>query len=243
MLDDQRSEIVAVESPVWDRGAVPRWGGIAAGSFTVLALLALLAEIGVALGLSSYSSGDRAMPYLLGAGIWGALSAILAVLGGGYVASRVGRHVVGREGAVQGALVWAVAVPVIGVLAAVLAIGAVTAAGVTTVAAVQADPIAAADARDAAHAAAPTDARASAGRDPRRVELDSQAPATAKVESASKKAAATGWAAVAAMILSLGAAGAGGLLGARKGVVLERRAVRTLPPQRDDIEPSVRAIP
>jgi hypothetical protein len=219
-----------VEPTASENEVVARWGGIIAGVFTVLALLALLGEIGVAVGLSTVEAGDRAAPYLLGAGIWGILSAILAFLGGGFVASQVSRHIHSRAGATQGLLVWAVAVPVIGVLAAILAIGTVTAAGVTTVAAVQADPVAAAEARDTARAAG-VDAR-DAARSGVRPELDRNAPAAAKVENAARKTSAGGWAAVGAMLLSLGAAMFGGSLGTRPSTrVVERTTVR-MPPMR-----------
>src|SRR5262245_28471608 len=187
-----------------------------AGVFAVLASLALLGEIGMALGLSSFEPGDRAASYALGAGIWGVISAILAFGIGGYLASRISRHVRSRAGATQGLLVWMVAVPLIGVLAAILTLGTVTAAGVTTVATVQADPVAAAEARDTARANAPRDAR--------------PVPAEEKVRDATKKAGAAGWAAVGAMILSLGAAMLGGSLGTRwRTLVVERTA---MPPMR-----------
>jgi hypothetical protein len=203
-----------VEPTASENEVVARWGGIVAGLFFVLALLVLLGEIGVALGLSSFEPGDRAAPYAIGAGIWGVISAILAFLGGGYIASRISRHVRSKAGATQGLLVWAVAVPVIGVLAAILTIGTVTAAGVTTVAAVQADPAAAAEARDAARTAAP---RAEAR----------PAPTEDKVRDAAKKAGAAGWAAVGAMLLSLGAALFGGSLGTHWTT---RTVVRSAPP-------------
>jgi hypothetical protein len=200
---------------------VARWGGIVAGVVFLLALLALFGEIGMAAGLSAFDAGDRAAPYAIGAGVWGFVTAIAAFLGGGYLASRVSRHLHARAGATQGLLVWALAVPVIGVLAAVLAIGATTAAGVATVAAVQADPAGTAQARETIRAEAE---RNGGGR----TETLTSAPTTgAALERASKAAGAAGWAMVGAMLLSLAAAAAGGVLGTRGtggGVVVERPA-------------------
>src|SRR5688572_29306742 len=99
---------------------VARWGGIVAGVAFLLALLVLLGEIGMAAGLSAFEPGDRAASYAIGAGVWGFVAALVAFLGGGYLAARVSRHLHARAGATQGLLVWAVAVPLIGVLAAVL---------------------------------------------------------------------------------------------------------------------------
>ncbi len=196
---ERASPLATAEASDWR--PIARWGGILAGLVTVLALLALFGEIGMAAGMSAFDVGDRAAPYAVGAGIWGAVSAILAFLAGGYVGSLVSKHVNVRSGLLQGALVWALAVPVIGVLGASLTVSAVTATGVTTIAAVQADPEAAAQAREAARAkAAPVEKRPAVTED--------------KVQAATRKAGAVGWAAVGAMLLSLAAAAAGGRLAA-----------------------------
>lgn len=199
-----------------DRDYFARWGGIAAGTTTVLALLVLFGEIGMALGLSVYAPGDRAAPYAIGLGIWGVVSAILAYFGGGFVGSAAARHMNPRAGAAQGFLVWALAVPVLAVLAVSLAIQTVTAAGVTTIAAVQADPAAAAEARDAARRAA-SEAKDAPPAGSIRPEFDRRVPASAVVATAAKRTGAFGWAAVTALLLSLWAAMVGGFYGTRCG--------------------------
>jgi hypothetical protein len=220
----ERVSVVDVPEPTATQSeVVARWGGIVAGLFVVLASLVLLGEIGMAIGLSAFEPGDRAASYAIGAGIWGVLSAILAFGIGGYVASRVSRHVRPRAGTTQGLLVWAVAVPVIGVLAALVAIGTVTAAGVTTVAAVQADPAAAAEARETARAALPPRADGSTPAEARPAVLRDE------VREAAKKTGAAGWAAVGAMLLSLGAALLGGSLGTRWSNRVVARSVGVTP--------------
>ena len=217
----ERVDVVNVAEPTASESeVVARWGGIVAGLCVVLASLVLLGEIGMAIGLSSFEPGDRAAPYALGAGVWGILSAILAFGMGGYVASRVSRHVRSRAGTTQGLLVWALSVPVIGVLAAILAIGTVTAAGVATVAAVQADPAAAAESRDTARAVAPSDGATPADVRP--------AVLRTNVRDAAKKTGAAGWGAVGAMVLSLGAAILGGSLGTRWTSRVVDRPIRTV---------------
>lgn len=219
---------------------VARAGGIVAGVFTVLATLVLLGEIGMAAGMSAYDAGDRAAAYALGAGIWGLVSAILAFLVGGYVAARLGRPAPGRDAATHGGLVWAVAVPVIGFVAAILAIGTVTAAGVTTIAAVQADPTAAAEA--AATVRARTGEPVLPAGTVRR-ELDPRVGASGKLESAAKAAGAVGFGAVAALVLALAAAVVGGSLGAKPyKSVTPSPDVDTVPPSlREGSVPYVRA--
>ena len=55
-----------------------RWGPVIAGLFAALATLASLTVLGLAIGLSSYTAGDQASSFGIGAGIWGAISALIA---------------------------------------------------------------------------------------------------------------------------------------------------------------------
>jgi len=220
---DPRRDLVALRSD-----PVARAGGVVAGVFTVLATLVLLGQIGMALGLSVFDAGDRAAPYALGAGIYGLISAIVAFLLGGYVAARLGRPAPGQAGAMHGGLVWAVCVPVIGFVAAILSIATVTAAGVSTIAAVQADPAAAAEAAAAARARVGEPAVPAGTIRP---VFDSRLPASAKVESAAKAAGAVGWGAVAGLVLCLGAAAFGGALGASRCKVVSHTSTTEAPPR------------
>jgi len=183
-------------------GVVTRWGGILAGLFASLSLLVLLSEIGASIGLASYDPGDRAAPYAIGAGIWGLVSLVASFLAGGMVASYVSRLAHPTSGTLQGALVWAVAIPVIALLGAMLTLGAAQAAGTTAAAAAAAADDAT---TDATTGAATTEVARRA----------SEATRPENVAAAANRAGAVGWAMVAGMLVSLGAAAMGGRLGAR----------------------------
>ncbi len=61
-----------------------RWGAIFAGLFAALAVLIVLGVLGLAIGLSSYNAGQPAANFGVGAGIWGAISALIAFAIGGW---------------------------------------------------------------------------------------------------------------------------------------------------------------
>ena len=91
-----------------------RWGPILAGLFTALSTLAVLGVLGAAMAGSAYDPGDSARAFGIGAGIWGALSALLAFALGGWVAARSAAVRGHDNGLLNGAMVWAVAIPVMG---------------------------------------------------------------------------------------------------------------------------------
>jgi hypothetical protein len=86
------------------------WGSVFAGAVIAVALGAMLNIAGVALGLSTLSPGDRdaAEVFTVGAGLWLALSTVVGMLVGGYVAARSAHNPDHHEGALHGASVWAV---------------------------------------------------------------------------------------------------------------------------------------
>lgn len=90
-----------------------RWGPIVAGLFITLALLVVLSVLGLAIGLSSYNVGDPLSNFGVGAGVWGIISALVAFGVGGWVAGgTIGLR--GRNnGAINGAILWAVAIPLL----------------------------------------------------------------------------------------------------------------------------------
>ncbi len=90
-----------------------RWGPILAGIFSALTTLLLLAVLGVAIGLASYQVGEPLGSFGIGAGVWGAISTLIAFLVGGWVAAR-SSGVFGRgNGILNGAMVWVVAIPLL----------------------------------------------------------------------------------------------------------------------------------
>lgn len=203
------ASVTVVDVDRRDDDFLSRWGGILAGVFVTLATLVLLAEVGAAVGLSAVEPGHRAAPYAWGAGIWGLVSVVVAFFLGGGASSCASRLPRRNSGLMQGALVWAVAVPVIGFLGAVLALGAVTAGSVTAAAAVTVD-----------NATPPPDALSRDTLTPEQRQAAARArreatnPAT--LREASKSAGAVGWAMVGGLVLSLAAAALGGRLGVHR---------------------------
>jgi hypothetical protein len=89
-----------------------RWASILAGIFAVFATLAVLAVLGVAIGLSTLQA-DQPRNFGIGAGIYGAVSALIAFAIGGYVAARTAA-VAGRGNALlNGTMVWVVTIALI----------------------------------------------------------------------------------------------------------------------------------
>ena len=88
-----------------------RWGPIIAGLFAALSTLAVLSVLGLAIGLSAYDPGDDARRFGIGAGIWGAISMLIAFFFGGWLAARAAAVRGERNGLLNGSLVWAVAIP------------------------------------------------------------------------------------------------------------------------------------
>lgn len=100
-----------------------RWGPIVAGLVTALTTLLLLSLVGLAVGLTAIdaerAARDGGIPLSAGTGtaLWGAITALLAFGLGGFVAGRTGAIFDRGWGALNGALVFLVAVPLIIMLA------------------------------------------------------------------------------------------------------------------------------
>lgn len=96
-----------------------RWGPIVAGLLTAMTVLLLLSLLGLAIGLSTMNAGTAATqggpPADAGrnSAIWAALSGIVAFAVGGYVAGRAASLFNRGWGALNGALVFMLAVPLI----------------------------------------------------------------------------------------------------------------------------------
>lgn len=96
-----------------------RWGPVVAGLLTALTSLLILSLLGAAIGLSAMNAGTAAaqggVPADAGrnTAIWGAIAGILAFLIGGFVAGRAAAVVDRGWGALNGALVFLLAVPIV----------------------------------------------------------------------------------------------------------------------------------
>ncbi len=173
--------------PIIDR---VRWPAVWAGIFSAMSVLIILAVLGTAIGLSAYEP-DRASPLIIGAGWWAALSALIAFLFGGWVAARTSAATGYSAGLLNGAMVWAVAVPL---TLAILSGG---------VAAMMGDRRTDSGMPTVDRTTAFDDARPAAGQ------------MRPDVAVATGTAARTAWGALISLLLGLGAASLGGLLGAR----------------------------
>lgn len=186
-----------------------RWGPIIAGLFTALSTLALLSVLGLAIGLSNADTGDRLRDFGLGAGIWGAISSLLAFALGGWMAANSAATRGKTNGLLNGAMVWLVAVPLMlyllgGGLSALLGTAANVAGNVAGQAAAGAidDPAVQATAQAAVPAIPPAN----------QVIPDEVTPQTA---AAADRAADAAWGTLLSLLLGLLAAALGGYLGAR----------------------------
>ena len=93
------------------------WGAIFAGAVIVLAVQLLLSLLGVGIGASMVDPTQGggtpdASSYGTGAGIWWAVSYIVALIAGGYVASRLAGAFAPLDGMLQGLVTWGVALMV-----------------------------------------------------------------------------------------------------------------------------------
>ena len=87
------------------------WGGVFGGVLVALGFLLLMTALGVAVGISTAQPGETDAGTLgMGAGIWGGVALLLALLIGGWVSTRIGAIFDGTTGFFEGALVWVVSV-------------------------------------------------------------------------------------------------------------------------------------
>jgi hypothetical protein len=207
-----------------------RWGPVLAGLFSALATLVTLSVLGLAIGFTSYDPGDPGRAFGIGAGIWGAISALLSFLVGGFIAGRTAAFSGRSSGIMNGAMVWFVTIPLlIYLLGSGIGALARTAGNVAGTAAGVAGQVAGGAAAAADDPALQATAQA-AGNDPAlqatAQALGQSAQATAQalgqaatdpqnVEQAADTAANTAWGTLLSLGLAAAASILGGYLGAR----------------------------
>ena len=189
-----------------------RWGPIWAGLFTALTTMIILSLLGVAIGLTAVDARQAAAqggppPGVgIGAAIWGALSAIVAFLLGGWVAGWTAAVFDRKWGALNGALVFVVAVPATLLLAG-LGLGTLLGALGSFAGALNIDP---SQVQGALQGAANQGQQAAAQTQP------------ADVGQAAQAARTSAWGTLIGLLVGLGASALGGLFGTRRDVALER---------------------
>lgn len=192
------------------------WGAVFAGLFVALAVMALLAVLGLAFGLSVVDPGDKPANYGLGAGIWGGVSALIAFGIGGWIAGWAKPGGYTANGLLQGALMWAVSMVLLvylisgGVGSVMNAAGSVAATGVN--AASSSANALANNPEIRNDVTSNTQEATQAVKDKANELYDKVTPRN--VADAAHNAAGGAWGALVSMLLTLGAAVIGGYFGA-----------------------------
>lgn len=218
-------DMVRVNHPV-DR---VRWGAILAGLFTTISTFILLSILGLAIGASAFNPGDDLTNFGTGAGIWSAVSALIAFFVGGWIAARASA-VHGRgNGALNGVMVWIVMIPLAlylvssGIGATLRALGGVAATGLQVAAPAVGD--AAAGVANLPGVTVQSVQATAEAAGTALTEPDAQATVQAQVQAAlpdvnqqqvDNVAETSTWSTLVALLLGLGAALLGGLAGARQ---------------------------
>lgn len=217
-------DMIRVTQPV-DR---VRWAAIFAGLFTTVSTFILLSILGLAIGASAFTPGDNLAGFGTGAGIWSAVSALLAFFVGGLIAARAAA-VTGRgNGALNGAMVWIVMIPLAlylvssGLGSTLRTLGGIASTGLQTVAPIVSDvagDVATANGVTVQSVQATAEAAGQTLTEP-----DAQATVSAQIQEAlpdvnqqqvDDVAETSTWATLIALLLGLGAALLGGLAGGR----------------------------
>ena len=95
------------------------WGGVIGGVLLAVGLLVLLGALGAAIGISATDPGNTDPGTLgMGAGIYAAVSLLLALFFGGWAATRMGAISDRATGFCEGALVWVVSILLVAYAAA-----------------------------------------------------------------------------------------------------------------------------
>ena len=193
------------------------WGPIIAGLLTALTALILLSLLGLAIGLTTVNAGAAAVqgspPVDAGrnSGIWAGIAGVISFILGGYVAGRTAAVFDRRWGALNGALVFMLAVPLVlwlagqGLGAALGSLGNVSGALASNPNVAQTAQGVAGQAQAAAQGVQPID-----------------------VARAAEGARNTAWGALAGLIVALGSSALGGYFGTRHLTAITHRTTRVV---------------
>ena len=223
------SGVVGVGAPAVevDMAAVPmrdriRWGPIIAGVVTAFAVLLFLTVLGIALGISALGGGDDPQTWGTAAGIWGGLSLLIAFFVGGWMAARAAATLSESDGPLNGfvtgsatllLLLWLATTALTGALGFFAStVGDIAgAAGPAAMEAVEQGAVPP-EAQTAVDQAAEDPAAA--------VPAEVEQAAQQAGETASQAAGPGAWGTTIAIILAIGAATLGGMVGRNERMVL-----------------------
>jgi hypothetical protein len=200
-----------------------RWGPIIAGLFAAISTLAVLAVLGAAVAGTAYDPGDSARAFGIGAGIWGAISALIAFFVGGWLSGRSAAARGHGASTLNGAMVWVTTIPLMMIVGAMVAGNAASAVGQAVQTATQATATAANGAAvatsnrpDLADQARTASAKVGDAAQQAKDQAQQAVQKATRPENQEKAADATAkgaWGTLIAMLLGLAAAAIGGYLG------------------------------
>jgi hypothetical protein len=214
-------EVDVADVPMRDR---IRWGPIVAGVVTAFAVLLFLTVLGIALGISALGGGDDNNPQTWGtaAGIWGGLSLLVAFFFGGWMAARAAATLSESDGPLNGFVTGAATLLLLLWLATTAITGALgffasTVSGLAGAAA----PVAMEAVDQGAVPPQTETAVDQAAQNPEAAVPTEVAQAAQQAgETASRAAGPGAWGTTIAIILAIGAATLGGMVGRNERMVL-----------------------
>lgn len=218
-------DVDVTQVPLRDR---VRWGPIVAGVVTALATLLFLTVLGLALGISTIG-GDSAATWGTAAGIWGGLTLLVAFFLGGWMAARSATTIGDGDGPLNGFITGAATLLLLLWMATTALTGALGfftstitgIAGASAPVAIEAINNGAAPAQDAGQTVNQAVQNPEAVVPP-----EAQQAAQQAAQTASDVAGPGAWGTAIAILLALGAAALGGMLGQHgDGALLGPRTV------------------
>src|SRR5829696_3700337 len=218
-------EVDVAEVPLRDR---IRWGPIIAGVVTAFAVLLFLTVLGIALGVSALG-GDDAKTWGTAAGIWGGLSLLVAFFFGGWMAARAAATLSDSDGPLNGFITGAATLLLLLWLATTALTGALGffASTVSDLAGAAAPVAMQAVDQGAVPADTQTAVDQAADNPSAAVPTEVTGAAQQAGETASQAAGPGAWGTTIAIILAIGAATLGGMVGRNERMVVpgSRRVV------------------
>jgi len=214
-------EVDVANVPMRDR---IRWGPIVAGVVTAFAVLLFSTVLGLALGVSTLGGDENAKTWGTAAGIWGGLSLLIAFFVGGWMAARAAATLSESDGPLNGFVTGAATLLLLLWLATTALTGALGffASTVSNIAGAAA-PVAMQAADQGAVPPETQTAVDQAAQDPSAA-VPPQVEQTAQqaADTASKAAGPGAWGTTIAIILAVGAATLGGMVGRNERMVMPR---------------------
>jgi len=214
-------EVDVADVPMRDR---IRWGPIIAGVVTAFAVLLFLTVLGIALGISALGGDDNPQTWGTAAGIWGGLSLLLAFFFGGWMAARAAATLSESDGPLNGFVTGAATLLLLLWLATTALTGALGffASTVSNLAGAAA-PVAIQAVDNGAVPPQTQTAVDQAANNPQAAVPDQvQQTAQQAANTASKAAGPGAWGTTIAIILAVGAATLGGMVGRNDRMVMPR---------------------